>query len=74
MCLEMGREVMATVVDHKKPHHGDEELFWDHDNWQSLCAACHSGAKRVKENRGYLPGCDIYGVPLDNDHFWNKRQ
>lgn len=31
----------ATVVDHIKPHRGDKALFWDRDNWQSLCKPCH---------------------------------
>lgn len=31
----------ATVVDHKMPHKGNMALFWDHDNWQSLCKPCH---------------------------------
>lgn len=31
----------ATVVDHIKPHRGDQTLFWDRDNWQPLCKACH---------------------------------
>jgi 5-methylcytosine-specific restriction enzyme A len=31
----------ATVVDHVVPHRGDQGLFWDRDNWQSLCKRCH---------------------------------
>lgn len=36
-----GRPVVATVVDHIVPHRGDLALFWDSDNWQSLCKPCH---------------------------------
>lgn len=36
-----GRYVRATVVDHIKPHRGDQRLFWDEDNWQALCKECH---------------------------------
>ena len=36
----------AEVVDHKTPHRGDKELFWDKSNWQPLCTPCHSGAKQ----------------------------
>lgn len=33
----------ATQVDHVVPHRGDPLLFWNElDNWQSLCAECHS--------------------------------
>lgn len=41
----------AQVVDHIKPHRGDRELFWDRDNWQSLCTPCHSGAKQRQERK-----------------------
>jgi 5-methylcytosine-specific restriction protein A len=40
-CTEFGIVEAATVVDHIKPHKGDPELFWDSDNWQSLCKKCH---------------------------------
>lgn len=33
--------VVATVVDHIEPHRGDESLFWNPKNWQSLCKPCH---------------------------------
>lgn len=32
----------ATIVDHITPHRGNQELFWNPENWQSLCAACHN--------------------------------
>lgn len=31
----------ATVVDHIVPHRGDRALFWDQDNWQSMCKRDH---------------------------------
>ena len=40
-CLEKGKYTKATVVDHIKPHRGDPGLFWNPDNWQPLCKACH---------------------------------
>ena len=33
---------MATVVDHIKPHRGDQKLFWDRSNWQPLCEHHHN--------------------------------
>jgi 5-methylcytosine-specific restriction protein A len=33
--------VSASVVDHIKPHKGDDTLMWDEDNWQPLCKKCH---------------------------------
>jgi len=40
-CARQGRTVAANVVDHVIPHKGDQDLFWDTDNWQSLCKRCH---------------------------------
>ena len=31
----------AKVVDHVKPHKGNQELFWDESNWQPLCKPHH---------------------------------
>ena len=36
-CLQEGRYTKATVVNHIKPRRGDRGLFWDRDNWQTLC-------------------------------------
>lgn len=50
-CAKEGRVVPATVVDHIIPHKGDKKLFWDTNNWQPLCASCHS-RKTIKEDMG----------------------
>lgn len=31
----------ATVVDHRIPHKGNRDLFWDVSNWQSMSKRCH---------------------------------
>ena len=49
-CLERGRYVKATVVDHIVPHRGDQRLFWDRRNWQALCKKCHD-RKTMTEDR-----------------------
>lgn len=41
----------ATLVDHIKPHKGNQTLFWSRANWQPLCTPCHSGAKQSEERR-----------------------
>jgi 5-methylcytosine-specific restriction enzyme A len=44
LCAEherRGELAPAVLVDHKRPHKGDQVLFWDHSNWQALCKACH---------------------------------
>lgn len=40
-CLREGRYTAASVVDHIIPHRGNQQLFWDMENWQALCKACH---------------------------------
>ena len=71
MCFQEGKVVEATVVDHIKPHKGNDKLFWNEDNWQSLCSSCHSGAKQQQEATGVLRGCSEDGLPLDGGHPWN---
>lgn len=46
------RCVQATVVDHRIPHEGDQALFWDRKNWQSLCKSHHDGTKQALERSG----------------------
>jgi 5-methylcytosine-specific restriction protein A len=41
-CSKQGKLTAASVVDHIVPHRGDQVLFWEWENWQSLCAACHN--------------------------------
>lgn len=49
-CRKQGKLVRAAVVDHIVPHRGDERLFWDERNWQSLCKPCHD-KKTMTEDR-----------------------
>lgn len=48
-CEREGRLKIATVVDHITPHRGDDRLFWDQANWQSLCKHCHDSIKAKEE-------------------------
>jgi len=73
MCQEHGLLTPAAVVDHIRPHRGDQALFWDETNWQSLCTACHNGHKQALEKSGRVRGCDASGVPLDHGHPWARR-
>lgn len=53
MCSQPDRPVAATVVDHIKPHKGNDALFWDESNWQALCSRCHSSTKqRIERKQG----------------------
>jgi 5-methylcytosine-specific restriction enzyme A len=82
-CLAQGRLTAATVVDHVVPHGGDRQRFWDCDNWQALCKACHD-SKTVRDGRWRqrqlsdraahrIYGCDVNGMPLDPEHPWNRQ-
>jgi 5-methylcytosine-specific restriction protein A len=52
LCARQGRHTAATQVDHIKPHRGNTALFSDPENWQSLCASCHS-RKTATEDGGF---------------------
>lgn len=51
-CLNDGRVVAASVVDHIKPHKGNKVLFWDRSNWQPLCKQ-HHDKKTATEDGGF---------------------
>jgi len=84
---ERGRDVIATVVDHKIAHKlyeakqsGDierisiaQKLFWDRNNWQPLCKLCHDSHKQRFEKSGVVTGCDLNGIPIDKNHHWSGR-
>jgi len=63
-CISEGKVEVATVVDHVKPHRGDQALFWDEGNWQSLCKTHHDSTKQAEEKSGSVLGCDEAGEPL----------
>ncbi|WP_211750361.1 HNH endonuclease signature motif containing protein [Paenibacillus sp. Marseille-Q4541] len=54
-CLDKGIPIAATVVDHIIPHRGNQKLFWNRKNWQSLCKTCHD-TKTVQEDGGFGNG------------------
>lgn len=45
----------GNVVDHVRPHRGDQTLFWDTSNWQTLCSRHHNRDKQRQEARGASP-------------------
>lgn len=50
-CARLGRFRPSKVVDHKVPHRGDMNLFWDRSNWQAMAKQCHD-AKTAREDGG----------------------
>lgn len=51
-CERVGTVEVATVVDHIVPHRGDKALFWDSNNWQSLCKL-HHDSKTAREDSSF---------------------
>jgi len=72
-CARRDRSTAAKIVDHIRPHRGDEALFFDDQNLQSLCKPCHDGAKQQFEKSGTVRGCGVDGVPVDVNHHWNVK-
>ena len=50
-CDADGNVVTATVVDHIIPHRGDQQLFWDRSNWQSLCKLHHDRKTATQDSK-----------------------
>lgn len=48
-CKGCGKTTAHPICDHIKPHRGDEKLFWDEANLQTLCKACHDSVKQREE-------------------------
>lgn len=42
----------SPVVDHVRPHRGDDRLFWDEDNLMTVSKAYHDSQKQAEERRG----------------------
>ncbi len=67
MCERQGIITAATVVDHIKPHKGNEQLMWDSENnWQALCKSHHDSDKqRIDHGNAPRQRIGIDGWPLD---------
>lgn len=57
-CEARGRVAAAAILDHTKPHNGDQTTFWLTSNWQGLCPSCDA-AKKPRES-GIAP-CRTHG-------------
>jgi 5-methylcytosine-specific restriction enzyme A len=55
-CNRIEQDTSLLVADHRVPHRGDAKLFWDADNLQCLCKACHDSAKQAEEKAGRFGG------------------
>ena len=48
-CGRLEGDTSKLVADHKIPHRGDEQKFWDEDNIQTLYKPCHDRLKQKQE-------------------------
>lgn len=51
-CGVIEADTSQLVADHKRPHRGNADLFWDDGNLQCLCKRCHDSDKQREERRG----------------------
>ena len=66
VCDAMGRVTAAVVVDHRQPHRGNERLFFDPGNLQSLCEPHHNSAAQSKDRTGRpIVVTDADGWPVE---------
>lgn len=49
LCVGKYPEPNSPVVDHIEQHHGDERLFWDENNLQTVSKAYHDSEKQKQE-------------------------
>lgn len=49
LCIGKYPAPNSPVVDHKIQHHGDERLFWDEKNLQTVSKAYHDSDKQKQE-------------------------
>ena len=64
-CLATEEVTAAEVVDHIKKHEGNEALFFDPDNLQSLCRHHHDSAKQAMERGRKVFACGVDGYPIE---------
>ena len=53
VCAHCHHVHLHLEVDHIIKHEGNDELFWNRENLQPLCARCHN-AKTQLETRGFV--------------------
>jgi 5-methylcytosine-specific restriction endonuclease McrA len=49
LCGKLEGDSSQLVADHVKAHRGNVDLFWDPNNLQALCKACHNSTKQAED-------------------------
>ena len=69
MCQAQGRTTIATDLDHIVPlYKGGKD---EPENRQGLCTSCHE-VKTRRDMGQSVKGCGPDGIPVDDEHPWNK--
>ncbi len=73
-CAECRRVNLSSrmCVHHIVDHKGDEALFFDPANCQTLCLSCHDSTIKQRAIYGYSSACGPDGYPLDPAHPFNE--
>lgn len=72
LCVKCNPPQPGNIVDHRIPHKGDMDLFFDPTNLQTLCGTHHSSDKQIEEARGFHGGASESGLPLDPRHPFHR--
>lgn len=64
-CLVTEEVTAAEVVDHKQNHKGDERIFFDPANLQSLCKHHHDSAKQMIDHGKKVAITGVDGYPIE---------
>lgn len=74
VCMGKSPAPNSPVANHKKPHKGDETLFFDIDNIETVSKEIHDGLIQREEKRKIVIGNGIDGRPIDPAHPWNQSR
>lgn len=71
-CKREGRTRPFFAANHKEPHGGDREKFFQGE-LESVCENCHNSAIQLEELRGFGVSIGEDGWPVDPAHPFNRE-
>ncbi|MFD1199568.1 HNH endonuclease [Brucella gallinifaecis] len=70
LCIGKGNVPDAPVANHKVPHKGNRELFFNLDNIETVSKQVHDSIIQREEKSGRVIGSSEEGMPIDQSHHW----
>jgi 5-methylcytosine-specific restriction protein A len=55
-CARIEGNTSLLVAHHKRAHRGNEALFWDVTNLETICKPCHDGPVQAREHEEQITG------------------